>query len=345
MTTISPPLALTSLFFRRLPNEPGRARNPLDNGARTGELLGKTADMFKITLAANNDDAGKAKAASIRTLIDNARNLADVARLSTNSLASIVGTEKDLTAVAKLGIAQGKTVTVSDGNKTATYIHSAGNGIEDFVDTINSTAGLKVRASLDADGRLHLDAASINSITIGGSADAAELSNIGLASTTVVGSFNVRRFALAKEYDSIRNKIDAVALKTTGKPAGTSNAKPATGSEPVTAASLGLDRASYIPDGDFQSAAAVAAALADLAAAPEKLATLTSPADRPLAARGEASTRSVLDFFIDEPSDPAGGTANAMLQMARDLRTGFASTPFAIATSAHRPTLRSLLIV
>ncbi|MBI4273150.1 MAG: hypothetical protein HY659_00425, partial [Rhizobiales bacterium] len=244
--------------------------------------------------------------------------------------------------VPEFGIASGKIITVSDGEKTAVYTHAAANRIEDFIDAINGTPGLKVKASLTSDGRLRLDATSINSIVIGGTADATELASIGLTATTLVGRLNTRRFALAKEYDSIRERIDAVTLKTEIPQANAAiGAKPAPDGAPITAASLGIARASYISDGDFQSNAVIEAARADLAAAADKLAALTAPAggDSARAAHAEALARSVLDFFTDASRDPVISSADAALQLARDLGVSFARTPFSIINTARAPTL------
>ncbi|MBI4275964.1 MAG: hypothetical protein HY659_14815, partial [Rhizobiales bacterium] len=133
MTTISPPLALTNLFLRRASSDPSRAQRPFAGGARMGDALDKTAALFRTPNAANQNGADKAKAASVRSLIEGARNLVDLAQVSTSTLASVVGDERDLTAVPEFGIASGKIITVSDGEKTAVYTHAAANRIEDFI--------------------------------------------------------------------------------------------------------------------------------------------------------------------------------------------------------------------
>jgi filamentous hemagglutinin family protein len=76
---------------------------------------------------------------------------------------------------------------------------------QQVLDGVNNTAGLKVKGSLTADGKLQLEATNTNSITVGGTASAAELAQFGLtAGVTAAGTLNTTRSGFATQFDAIR---------------------------------------------------------------------------------------------------------------------------------------------
>ena len=104
----------------------------------------------------------------------------------------------------------GDTITVSDGTATATYSHTSGQDVQDFIDTVNNTANLNVEASLTSDGRIQLEATGVNNVTIGGSASV-QLGALGLAAGTTTSTSNSLRHALAQQFDQVRTQIDQLA--------------------------------------------------------------------------------------------------------------------------------------
>jgi flagellin-like hook-associated protein FlgL len=249
-----------------------------------------TASALSARAAALNvvlDDVGSAKkvleAASagigaMQKLVSAARDLVTEALGSASTLAKITGSATGLTAGTAITMDDGDTVTVSDGTTTATYTHAGGNDLQDFLDAVNNTTNLEVDAAL-VDGRVQLTATTTNSITIGGSASAGELTAIGLTAGTTVGATNTTRQTLAQEFDEIRAQIDQLAQDAgfngrnllagsnlTVKFNETGDAALTVNGATVTAASLGVDSA-VSTGGNFQYDADINAFLADLDAA------------------------------------------------------------------------------
>jgi flagellin-like hook-associated protein FlgL len=84
--------------------------------------------------------------------------------------------------------------------------------VQQIVDAVNTTAGLNVHASLTSDGRIQLEATGTNTIVIGGTASAAELTQFGLtAGTTAAGTLNQGRTNFANQYNELLNQIDKLA--------------------------------------------------------------------------------------------------------------------------------------
>jgi flagellin-like hook-associated protein FlgL len=294
-----------------------RVNSAADNPASffTASALSARAAALNVVL----DDVGSAKkvleaaAAGIgamQKLVSAARDLATEALGSASTLAKITGSATGLTAGTAITMDDGDTVTVSDGTTTATYTHTGGNDIQDFLDAVNNTTNLEVDAAL-VDGRVQLTATTTNSITIGGSASAGELTAIGLTAGTTVGATNTTRQTLAQEFDEIRAQIDQLAQDAgfngqnllagsnlTVKFNETGEASLTVNGSTVTAAGLGVDSA-VLTGGNFQSDADINAFLADLDAASTALKAKATAygADAAMVAAREEFGRAMVDLL------------------------------------------------
>ena len=149
---------------------------------------------------------------SLTKLVQSAQAIAQQAQQSTATTAKYSGTVSGLTATSSFTFTATKTITVSDGTATATLTLAATNTVQDFLDSVNNQAGLKVKAELSSDGKVLLEATGANSITIGGTAVAGEQAQLGLvAGTTAAGSLNATRTSLATQFDALRTQIDQLA--------------------------------------------------------------------------------------------------------------------------------------
>jgi flagellin-like hook-associated protein FlgL len=149
---------------------------------------------------------------SLTNLVNSALSTARNALASTGTTARTTGSVSGLTGASSFAVAATKTFTVSDGATTATITSAGALTVQQVLDGVNNTAGLKVRASLTVDGKLQLEANTTNTITVGGTATAAELAQFGLtAGVTAAGMLNTSRSAFAIQFDSIRSQIDQLA--------------------------------------------------------------------------------------------------------------------------------------
>jgi hypothetical protein len=262
------------------------------------------------------------QARRVGELINEARSIVDRARYSASTAATVVGTAPDLAPSTRIDIGQGATVTVSDGDTTAVYTHAAGNTVEDFIAAINDTANLDVTVSLTENKQLRLEATGRNAITVGGSADDEELASLGLGRATTVGSANLQRQELARAFDAVRERIDAVGL--------------ATGDGAITAERLGIARVSA---GGFQSDADLGAARTEVDRAEKSLAE-RFPA-RPDASRA-AFTRAAVEVLSGGTDDLALAERDeaSALGLARDVRSQLAATRRSLADGAAAQVLR-----
>jgi hypothetical protein len=331
MTTIH---SSTAILVSRLAQSGSSTGVQQTRGRETSAFAGpatlfasSTLGMRAAQLNALADEAGTAQQArQVKSLINEARTVADRAQYAASSAAKVTGTAANLTPIVEIKADHGDTITVSDGHTTATYTHSSGFDVQDFIDTVNNTTNLDVKASLTADKRLQLEATGVNSITVGGSADAEELASIGLRAETATGHVNAERQDLARAFDGIRDKIDAVKLEADGAP--------------VTAASLGIPRASA-GGGNFQSNAEITAALAQLDGA-EKTIAEKFPAGRAPADR-ESFTSSAINVLSDGAHDLALAqpSESDALRLAAQTRTQLAGwRPSSIVGKPGEPLLR-----
>ena len=149
---------------------------------------------------------------SLSNLVTSAQSAARNAQASTATTARTTGSVSGLTGTSSFAVTATKTFTVFDGTTTATITSAGALTGQQVLDGVNNTAGLKVKASLTADGKLQLEATSTNAITVGGTASAAELSQFGLtAGVTAAGTTNGTRASFAAQFDSIRSQIDQLS--------------------------------------------------------------------------------------------------------------------------------------
>ena len=153
---------------------------------------------------------------ALTNLVTSAQSTARNALASTGSTARTTGSVPGLTGTSSFAVTATKTFTVSDGTTTTTITSAGALTGQQVLDGVNNTAGLKVKASLTADGKLQLEATSTNAITVGGTATAAELGQFGLtAGVTAAGTLNTVRSAFASQFDSIRSQIDQLSNDAT----------------------------------------------------------------------------------------------------------------------------------
>ena len=180
----------------------------LDNRATSlSNLLDLISNGIQTIQAANNGIT------AITKLVQNAQALAQQAQLSPPTTATYTGTVSGLTAGTAFAATAGNTITVNDGTTTATYTLAAtGNTVQQLLDSINNTAGLKVKAELSVAGQIQLEATGTNTVVVGGTATAGELAQFGLvAGTTAAGTLNSSRTSFATQYDALLKQIDQLA--------------------------------------------------------------------------------------------------------------------------------------
>ena len=149
---------------------------------------------------------------SLTNLVNSGLSTARNALASTGTTARTTGSVSGLTGASSFAVVAARTITVNDGATTATITSAGAVTVQQILDGVNNTAGLKVRASLTADGKIQLEATTANAITIGGTATAPELLQFGLtAGVTAAGTLNTTRSGFATQFDSIRSQIDQLA--------------------------------------------------------------------------------------------------------------------------------------
>jgi len=170
------------------------------------KLLDSISNATKTLQAADNGIS------SITTLIENAQAITQQAQQSAATTAKYTGTVSGLSASSSFSFTAGKTITVNDGTTTGTLTLAATNTVQDFLDMVNNTASLNVKAELSSDGKILLEATGANTIVIGGTAVAGEMVQFGLvAGTTAAGTVNSTRTTLASQYDALRTQLDQLA--------------------------------------------------------------------------------------------------------------------------------------
>ena len=170
--------------------------------------------LDSISNATQTLDAANNGITSLTKLVQSAQALAQQAQQSAATTAKYSGDVSGLTGSTTVTIATTKTITVNVGTTTATFTAVGGGAdtVQDFLDAVNNTASLKVKAELSSDGKVQLEATGTNTIVIGGTASAAEQDLLGLvAGTTAAGTLNSTRTSLASQFDDIRTQIDQLA--------------------------------------------------------------------------------------------------------------------------------------
>ena len=187
--------------------------NPI-NFFTSSALTNRAGDLSNLLDGVSNGiktlEAAGNGISAIKRLVENAQAIAMQALQNPPTTAKHSRTVS--TASLPFALTAGKTITVNDGTTTATLTLAAINTVQDFLDAVNNTANLNVRAGLSSDGMILLEATTANTIVIGGTASAAEKAQFGLVDdTTAAGTVNATRASLASQYDSLRAQIDQLA--------------------------------------------------------------------------------------------------------------------------------------
>ena len=237
-----------------------------DRASDLNSLMDSMSNAIQTLQAADNGIT------AITSLVKSAQALAQQAQQSAGTTAKVTGTVSGLTGASTATIAVGNTITVNDGTTTATFTAAGGGGdsVQDFLDAVNGTANLNVRASLTGDGKIQLEATSTNTIVIGGTATAGEKAAFGLVDgTTAAGTLNATRTSLATQFDDIRSQIDQLAadsgfnginlltgdaLKVTFNETGTSSVSVSGTSSDSTGLGVAASTNSFQTDLDIQDA-------------------------------------------------------------------------------------------
>jgi flagellin len=184
---------------------------------KAAQMTGRANELNRvvdnIATASKTLEAANDSLTALTGLVNSAQSVANSALASPRTTAGRTGTVAGLTLTGAFGVGFGSTITVSDGTTTAAIISLGTVSVQQIIDTVNSTSGLKVKASLTSDGRILLEATQNNSIVIGGTASSAQKAQFGLASgTTAAGVLNTARSSLATQFDAILKQIDQVVV-------------------------------------------------------------------------------------------------------------------------------------
>jgi flagellin len=170
-------------------------------------------------------DAANKGIATIQSLLASAQNVANAALQSTNTTGIVTVTGNNSSALTTATVIAsnsgsstkfkaGDTVTVSDGTTTATYTAASNDTVQTVLNAVNTTANLKVTASLNSAGQIQLQTttAGVN-VTVGGTLTGSGTLNgiIGLTAGTTAAAANTVRQNLATQFDSLRTQIDQAA--------------------------------------------------------------------------------------------------------------------------------------
>jgi flagellin-like hook-associated protein FlgL len=151
---------------------------------------------------------------SLTKLVQSAQAIAQQAQQSAATTGKYTGTVSGLSGTTTGTFTAANTITVTDGAVTATFAAAgtSADTVQAFIDQVNNTAGLKVKAELSSDGKVLLEATGTNTIAIAGTATVGEKAQFGLvAGTTAAGTLNATRTSLATQYDALRTQIDQLA--------------------------------------------------------------------------------------------------------------------------------------
>lgn len=172
--------------------------------------------MDGITSAFKTLDSTNNSLTALTNLVKAAQSSANAALASAGTTARTTGSVAGLSGTSSFTVVAARTITVNDGTTTATIASAGAVTVQQVLDGVNNTAGLKVKASLTSDGKIQLEGTQANTIVIGGTITAPELTQFGLtAGTTAAGTLNTSRSALASQFDSTRAQIDQLAADAT----------------------------------------------------------------------------------------------------------------------------------
>lgn len=182
-------------------------------------ILNTLASGFQVAQGALA--AASAGAATIQNLLNSLQLVAKQALQTPLPTARITGetTVSTGTRISKLfgdatHLAWRDTVSVSDGTVTATYTAGLNDSVQTFLDTVNGTAGLKVSASVDANGHVQLQGSAGISIGVTASYNGSGTieSVLGFGPGTTAPPQDVTRRGLAEQFDDLRGQIDQAAF-------------------------------------------------------------------------------------------------------------------------------------
>src|SRR3954468_7171329 len=177
-----------------------------DRANDLSSLLDSISNATQTLQAANNG------LTSLTKLVQSAQAIAQQAQTSAGTTATVRGSVAGLTTSSATTFdSTTDTITVTDGTTTATFTAALSSTAGALITAINNTASLKVKASLTDDGRVQLQATDASTVTVGGSASAAEKAQLGLVDGATAGALNATRTSLATQFDSIRTQIDQLA--------------------------------------------------------------------------------------------------------------------------------------
>jgi len=177
-----------------------------DRANDLSSLLDSISNATQTLQAANNG------LTSLTKLVQSAQAIAQQAQTSAGTTATVRGSVTGLTTSSATTFdSTTDTITVTDGTTTATFTAALSSTAGALITAINNTASLKVKASLTDDGRVQLQATDASTVTVGGSASAAEKAQLGLVDGATAGALNATRTSLATQFDSIRTQIDQLA--------------------------------------------------------------------------------------------------------------------------------------
>jgi flagellar hook protein FlgE len=147
--------------------------------------------------------------------------LLNAANFAVNPLftSRVVGSVSNLTAASSFPVANGNTITISDGTNTATVTSSANVTVQNILNAVSS-AGINVTAFLNSNGQLQFESSGANSIVIGGTATGAELTQFGLtAATTSPGTGTVVQNDVSTFVNESLDGGSVTAFSANGTPA------------------------------------------------------------------------------------------------------------------------------
>lgn len=236
--------------------------------------------MDAMSSAQSTLDAASKGIATIQSLINSAQSVANQALAAATTFVKITGTNSTAlttsSTIASNGgsstrLRAGDQVTVSDGTTTATYTAASNDTVQTLLNAINTTANLKVSASLNANGQISFQATSNVDVTVGATlTGTGTLSSVlGLTAGTTTFTASTVRQSLAQQFDLIRTQIDQAvgdasyngvnllsggSLSVVFNESGSS--KLSVGGPTLSASSLGIAAATnaFQTDGDVQAA-------------------------------------------------------------------------------------------
>jgi flagellin len=177
-----------------------------DRANDLSSLLDSISNATQTLQAANNG------LTSLTKLVQSAQAIAQQAQTSAATTATVHGTVTGLTTSSATTFdSTTDTITVSDGTTTATFTAALSSTVGALVTAINTTASLKVKASIDDAGKIQLQATDASTVTVGGLASAAEKAQYGLVDGATTGALNATRTSLASQFDALRTQIDQLA--------------------------------------------------------------------------------------------------------------------------------------